>query len=98
MVARMWRGWTAEDRAAEVAADLRDGVVARYTAAPGNAAAYVLSRPIAGGVEILTLTLWATAEAVPPGVPEKHRLLVARQSVPLLWEVADAGQAIARAA
>jgi hypothetical protein len=98
MIARMWRGWTAADSADEVAADLRNGALARYAAAPGNVSASVLSRPIAGGIELMTLSLWETADTVPDGVPEEHRLLVARQTVPVLWDVAGAAEAMARAA
>ena len=98
MVARTWRGWTAADCADEVAARLRDGVIAGFAAAPGHIAAYVLCRQIAGGVEITTLSLWESADAVPPGVAEQHRLLVARQTSPVLWDVAGAPEAIARAA
>lgn len=98
MVARMWRGWTAADGGEEVVRDLRDGAVARYAAARGNVSACVLSRPIAGGVEVVTFSIWETAGAVPAGVPETHPLLVARQTEPLLWKIAGAPGAIARAA
>ena len=98
MVARMWRGWTAADNAETVAADLCAGVVARYSAAPGNVSAELLTRPLAGGVELMTVSLWESREAVPAGVAEEHRLLVARQTVPLLWDVAGAPGAMARAA
>ena len=98
MTARMWRGWAAADTADEVVADLRRGALARLAASPGNVSTEVLVRPAAGGVEILTLTLWKSAEDVPAGVEEQHELLVARQTVAACWEVAAAPRAIAQAA
>jgi hypothetical protein len=98
MVARTWRGWTAADSAGEVAAHLRDSVVTRFGAAAGCIAAEVLCRPIAGGVEVMTLSLWESAEALPPGVEERHPLLVARQTVPACWDVVGETPAAVRAA
>jgi heme-degrading monooxygenase HmoA len=98
MTARMWRGWAAADTADEVVADLRGGALARLAASPGHVSTEVLVRPVAGGVEILTLTLWKSADAVPAGVEEEHELLVARQTVAACWEVAAAPRAIAQAA
>jgi Antibiotic biosynthesis monooxygenase len=98
MVARTWRGWTAADCADEVAARLRDGVISEFAAAPGYIAAYVLCRPIAGGVEVMTLSLWESADALPAEVEERHRLLVARQTVPACWDIVGESAAIAAAA
>jgi antibiotic biosynthesis monooxygenase len=98
MVARTWRGWTAAESADEVAASLRDGALARYAAAPGCIAAQVLCRPIAGGVEVMTLSLWESADALPTEVEERHRLLVARQTVPACWDIVGEPTAIAAAA
>ena len=99
MTARLWRGWTAADGADEVVAYLREGPLARFSVAPGNISAEVLVRPLAGGVEILTLTLWETAEFVPADVEERHELLVARQTLADSWEIPHpAGAAVARAA
>ena len=52
MVTRIWRGWAAEDSAAEIAASLRAGVLARFEAMPGNVSAEVLRRPLNGGVRL----------------------------------------------
>jgi len=99
MTARLWRGWTAAEGADEVVAYLREGPLARFSVAPGNISAEVLVRPLAGGVEILTLTVWETAEFVPADVEERHELLVARQTLADSWEIPHpAGAAVARAA
>jgi hypothetical protein len=99
MTARLWRGWAAADGADEVVAYLREGPLARFSVAPGNISAEVLVRPLAGGVEILTLTLWEAAEFVPADVEERHELLVARQTLADRWEIPHpAGAAVARAA
>jgi hypothetical protein len=98
MIARTWRGWTSAESAEEVAAHLRNGALARYAAAPGCLGTQVLSRPIAGGVEVMTLTLWESADALPEVVEERHRLLVARQTTPACWDVAGESTAVARAA
>jgi hypothetical protein len=99
MTARLWRGWTAVDGADEVVAYLRDGPLARFSSAPGNVSAEVLVRPLAGGVEVLTFTVWESPELVPSGVEETHELLVARQTLPDSWEIPPAARAaVARAA
>lgn len=98
MVARMWRGWAAADNADEIAAHLRDGALASFRSAAGNVSADVLLRPIAGGVEVVTLSLWESGEVLPLGVDEDHRLLIARQTIAEYWEVAAAPEAVARAA
>jgi hypothetical protein len=98
MIARTWRGWTSAESADEVAAHLRDGALARYAAAPGCIGTQVLCRPIAGGVEVMTLTLWESAEVLPELVEEGHRLLVARQTAATCWDVTGEPNAIAEAA
>ena len=98
MIARLWRGWTAAESADEVANHLRDVTLARYAARPGNVSASVLSRPIAGGVEVMTLSLWESEAALPAGVEESHRLLIAKETVPACWQIVDAADAIAQAA
>jgi hypothetical protein len=98
MIARMWRGWTAVDSADRVVADLREGVVTRYRAAAGNVSAEILRRPVAGGVELMVISLWESAAAAPARVEENHRLLVARETVPALWELLAAPQPVVAAA
>jgi hypothetical protein len=98
MIARTWRGWTTAESAGEVAAHLQEGALARYGAAPGCIGTEVLCRPVAGGVELMTLTLWESAEAVPAAVEESHPMLVARQTVATCWDVTGEPTAIAAAA
>jgi hypothetical protein len=87
MIARTWRGWTAEESAARVAEDLRRGIVARYRGMPGNVSADVLRRRIAGGVEVMVLSVWDAPASVPVEVEERHDLLVARATVADEWEL-----------
>ncbi len=98
MIARLWRGWTAVESADEVAAHLRDVTLAAYAARAGNVSVSVLSRPVAGGVEVMTLSTWESEAALPSGVEESHRLLIARETIPAYWQVAEAPIAIAQAA
>jgi hypothetical protein len=98
MIARMWRGWTAVDSADRVAADLRDGIVARYAATRGNVSVEILRRPIAGGVELMVLSVWESPETAPTVVDEHHPLLVARETVPAFWELVRTPHAVAAAA
>jgi len=64
MVARIWRGWT---RAADTQRYLdyleRTGL-ADYRATPGNLGAAVLTRAEGERTEFLTLSLWASREAI----------------------------------
>jgi heme-degrading monooxygenase HmoA len=98
MIARVWRGWAAVDHAPEVAAHLRDVSLARYASAPGHVSGYVLQRPAGGGVELMTVSVWESSEAVPAGVEEEHRLLVARQTTASCWEIVGTPNAVAQAA
>ena len=97
MVARMWKGWAGAPEADAIATHLRDAL-ARYEAEPACVSSTVLTRPLAGGVELVSLTVWASEASMPAGVAEEHPLLVARQTVPDVWEVAEAPHAVARAA
>jgi hypothetical protein len=94
----MWRGWAALQDADEIATHLRDVALARYEAEAACVSATVLTRPLAGGVELVSLTVWDSRSSVPIGVVEEHRLLVARQTIPDVWDVAEAPPAVARAA
>ena len=98
MVVRMWRGWAAADSAEEVAAELRSGTLARFAADAGCVSAELLVRPHAGGVELLTLSVWRSPADLPEGVDEAHRLLVARETIASSWHVVEAPRAVARAA
>ena len=98
MIARLWRGWTSADFADEVAAHLADVTLARYASAPGNHSVHLFRRPSSGGVELMTITVWNSQAEVPTGVAERHRLLVASQTVPACWEIVEAPKAAVRAA
>lgn len=98
MIARIWRGWASTASADEVAAHLRAVPLAHYACAPGNVSAELLLRPLAGGVELMTFSVWESPDAVPTVVEEDHRLLVARQTIPDRWEMSGRTEAIARAA
>lgn len=98
MIARIWRGWTGTACAERVAADLREGIVARHAATAGNTSAELFLRPLAGGVELMILTLWESPAAAPPEVEENHPLLLARDTVPAVWERVPAPQSVAAAA
>jgi len=98
MVARMWKGWVGAQDADEVAGHLREVAHARYEREAGCVSTTVLKRPLAGGFELVSLTMWTSEASVPAGVAEDHQLLVARQTVADVWEVAGAPQAVARAA
>jgi heme-degrading monooxygenase HmoA len=98
MIARMWRGWAAADAADEIASHLRREALTTYSSSPGNVSVSILLRPSGGGVELMTLTVWESEDAVPSFVEEDHPLLVARQTVPDRWEIATTAEAIVRAA
>jgi antibiotic biosynthesis monooxygenase len=98
MIARLWRGWTAADLADEVAAHLAEVALPRYAASPGNQSTHVFRRPSGGGVELMTITVWESEEALPDRVAERHPSLVASQTVPACWEVVQPSQRVVRAA
>lgn len=86
MVVRIWRGWTGTACADRVAAELREGIVAHHAATAGNVSAELFVRELAGGVELMLLSLWESPDAAPPMVEESHPLLVARDTVAAVWE------------
>ena len=65
MIARMWRGWVrTEDRAAYADYIDRTGM-AEYRRTPGNQGAWMLARDLEDGrTEIVTLSLWVSAESI----------------------------------
>jgi hypothetical protein len=98
MIARIWRGWAAADSVDEIAADLRENTLARYASATGNVSVDLLLRPVAGGVELMTFSTWESSSAVPTEVEENHRLLVARETIAVCWEIVASSDAVAQAA
>jgi heme-degrading monooxygenase HmoA len=65
VIARTWRGWVrTEDRAAYVDYIERTGL-AGYRTTPGNQGAWMLARDLDDGrTEIVTLSFWASADAI----------------------------------
>ena len=65
MIARMWRGWVrTADRAAYVDYIESTGM-AEYRATPGNQGAWMLARDLDDGrTEIVTLSFWASRDAI----------------------------------
>jgi heme-degrading monooxygenase HmoA len=98
MIARMWRGWAGAETAERVIADLAGGIAARYASTPGNVSVQILQRPIAGGVEVMVQSVWDSPASLPAGVPEDHPLLVARETVPAVWQLHTAPVPVAAAA
>ena len=98
MIARTWRGWVrTEDRAAYVDYIERTGM-AGYRGTPGNQGAWMLARDLDDGrTEIVTLSLWVSAEAIRSFAgedieravfyPEDDRYLVDRESTVTHYEV-----------
>jgi heme-degrading monooxygenase HmoA len=98
VIARTWRGWVrTEDRAAYVDYVERTGM-AEYRSTPGNQGAWMLARDLDDGrTEIVTLSLWASAEAIGDFAgedieravfyPEDERYLVDRDTTVTHYEV-----------
>jgi heme-degrading monooxygenase HmoA len=64
MIARLWRGWTKRSDAAEYATYVQQMGLTAYRATPGNRGAWILQRDVDDRTEILTLSLWDSADAV----------------------------------
>ena len=98
VIARTWRGWVrTEDRAAYVDYIERTGL-AGYRTTPGNQGAWMLARDLDDGrTEIVTLSFWASAEAIRGFAgddigravfyPEDDRYLVDRETTVTHYEV-----------
>jgi heme-degrading monooxygenase HmoA len=95
MIVRTWRGWTAADTADDYSAFLRGVALNEYADIPGNVEAYALRRPLADGVEFLTVSFWESPAAVRElaapnrhvAVPEDARYLVGRETIGSFWDV-----------
>ena len=64
MIARHWRGLARAHRAAHYLQHLRAETLPALQRLPGFVDASILSRPLAGGVEFLVITRWASLEAI----------------------------------
>ncbi|MGH8894841.1 MAG: hypothetical protein ACRDWY_16300 [Actinomycetes bacterium] len=65
MIARVWRGWVATERAADYVAYIERTGIQEYKATPGNLGAQMLTRDLgAGRTEVLTLSWWRTLDDI----------------------------------
>ena len=65
MIARIWRGAVATERADDYVKYLDATGMSEYRDTPGNVGAHLLRRDVAGGrTEIVTLSFWESMDAV----------------------------------
>ncbi|GID31978.1 antibiotic biosynthesis monooxygenase family protein [Paractinoplanes brasiliensis] len=65
MIARMWRGWVATERAAEYVAYIDGTGMAEYRATPGNLDAEMWTRDLGDGrTEVVTVSWWQSLDAI----------------------------------
>ncbi len=64
MIGRLWRGWTASDRAAEYVGYVQETGVRGLRATPGNRGVLILHRRDGDREEFLVLSLWDSLESV----------------------------------
>ena len=76
MIARIWRGATAADRADDYVEYLDRTGVSEYRATPGNRGVLVLRRTEGDRSEFTLLSLWDSMEAVRAFVGEDPELAV----------------------
>jgi heme-degrading monooxygenase HmoA len=64
VIARMWHGTTATEKADEYLAFLQHRALPDYRGTPGNVAAYILRRIDGDITHFTTLTYWSSLEAI----------------------------------
>jgi heme-degrading monooxygenase HmoA len=64
MIARIWRGATAADRADEYLEYLKETGVADYTATPGNQGVQILLRTQGDRTDFTILSYWESLDAI----------------------------------
>jgi len=64
VIARIWKGSTAAERADAYVAHLRDVTFPQLRAIPGHRGAYILKRHLAGSVAFTVITLWESLDAI----------------------------------
>jgi heme-degrading monooxygenase HmoA len=65
VIARMWRGWVSTDRAAAYVDYITATGIKEYRRTPGNLGAQMWTRDLGDGrTEVLTLSWWASLEAI----------------------------------
>ncbi len=76
MIGRLWRGWTAADKADAYEELLRTRVLPGIRRVEGYRGAYALRREVEEGAEFVTLTLWDSMDAVRRFAGEDHKTAV----------------------
>ena len=82
MIARVWRGITAAEKADAYIAYLRETALSDYARAPGNRGVTVFKRIQGEHAEIVLLSMWDSMDAVRAfagGNPDMHNRLVIRE-------------------
>ena len=98
MIARIWRGWVATERAAAYVEYIKQTGIAEYRQTPGNLAAQMLTRDLADGrTEILTLSWWESLDSIHGFAgadisqavfyPEDEEYLIDRETTVLHYDV-----------
>jgi heme-degrading monooxygenase HmoA len=98
MIARMWRGWVATEKAAAYVDYVTATGLTGYRETPGNRGAQLLTREVGGGrTEIVTLSWWDSLDdvrafagddvAVARFYPEDDEYLVDRETTVSHFEV-----------
>ncbi|GAB2568040.1 hypothetical protein GCM10027087_03150 [Paractinoplanes abujensis] len=65
MIARMWRGWVASERATEYVAYIDETGMAEYKATPGNLDAQMWTRDLGDGrTEVVTVSWWESLDTI----------------------------------
>jgi len=65
VIARIWRGWVATERAADYVAYIEKTGIEEYRKTPGNVGAQMLTRDLGTGrTEVLTLSWWRTLDDI----------------------------------
>jgi heme-degrading monooxygenase HmoA len=65
VIARIWRGWVATERATAYVDYIKETGIAEYRQTPGNVGAQMLTRDLGDGrTEILTLSWWESLESI----------------------------------
>ena len=108
MIARIWRGTTAEDRADEYAEYLRGTGLADYVKTPGNHGVSMLVRRHDGRADFTLISYWESMEHVKafagddPEVavfyPEDDDFLIDRETTVTHHDVVEPGPRLARSA
>lgn len=76
MIARIWHGWTKPENADAYENLLRDEMFPSIRQVEGSKGAYLLRRSSASEVEFVTITLFASIEAVQRFAGENYELAV----------------------